>query len=190
MYMYIHGLASQNYSNFSTDVENGAASESAFLVPSVIVQFNLEIRLKALNLWQDKIYWSERKLGIRFDHHDLPDLAGVDCIMLSKDLNAANINIAYSLWSGKNVSRQLTFMDDIAKQYKIQAIRNGVADEQAEAVKQLLMDRHAQLRSWNHSLEDRAEYVSKRAQALVQTASYQLMLCIEEALTQYRYTVA
>jgi hypothetical protein len=171
MYMYIQGLASQNYSKFSEVVEKGAVRNSAFLIPSIFFQVNLEQRLDALNLWHDKIYWSERKLGIRFDHHDNTDAANVDYTLLSKDLNAASINIAYIIWSGKNMSRQLTFMDEIAERYKIQAAKNGVPDGEAESARHLLVERHAQLRSWNQGLEDRAEYMSKRAQALVQTVS-------------------
>jgi hypothetical protein len=186
MYLFIHGLASNNYDRFAASIEGGAANESAFLIPSIIVQFNLEQRSKALNLWQDKIYWNERKLGIRFDHYDDPDLASIDYTTLSKDLNAANINLAYVFWSCKSTVRQLAFMDEVAKRYRIQAVKNGIPDEQAAEVEQLLFDSHAHLRSWNHGLEDRAEYLSKRAQALVQTVSELAQDCINGLLKWYR----
>jgi hypothetical protein len=169
MYMYVHGLASKSYDQFSHLIENGAADESAFLVPSIIIEFNLDRRLNALNLWQDKVYWNERKLGIRFDHHDNPNPASIDYVTLSKDLNAANTNLAYVVWSCRNTARQLTFMDEIAKRYRTQAVKNGMSDEKAAEVENLLLESHAHLRSWNFGLEDRAEYLSKRAQALVQT---------------------
>ncbi|KAH8731933.1 hypothetical protein GQ44DRAFT_698214 [Phaeosphaeriaceae sp. PMI808] len=169
VYLFIHGLAHMNYDRFLYSIENGAVAESAFLIPSLIVQFNLEERLKALNLWQDKIYWNERKLGIRFDHHDNPDPTSVDYNTLSKDLNAANTNLAYVSWSCKNTIRQLDFMDEVANLYRSKAVRNGTSYEQAAEVEKMLLEAHAHLRSWNHGLNDRAEYLSKRSQALVQT---------------------
>lgn len=172
MYIYTHGLASSNYDRFAHIIEHGAAKESAFLIPSIIVQCNLEQRLKALNLWQDKVYWNERKLGIRFDHHDNPDPTSIDYSTLSRDLNAANINLAYVAWSCKNTTRQLEFMDEVSKRYRTQAVRNGIPNQEAAEVQRLLLGTHAHLRAWNNGLEDRADYLSKRAQALVQTVSF------------------
>lgn len=171
MYIFAHGLASNNYERFAHIIEHGAAKESPFLVPSILVQCNLEQRLKALNLWQDKVYWNERKLGIRFDHHDNSDPTSIDYSTLSKDLNAVNINLAYVAWLCKNTARQLQFMDDVAKRYRTQAVKNGISDDAAADVEQLLLQTHAHLRAWNAGLEDRADYLSKRAQALVQTVS-------------------
>ncbi|KAF1833979.1 hypothetical protein BDW02DRAFT_355030 [Decorospora gaudefroyi] len=169
MYIFMHGLASINYDRFSYAIQGGAASATAFLVPSVVVRYNLEQRVKALNLWQDKIYWHERKLGIRFDHHDNPDLANIDFATLSKDLNAANTNLAYIVWSCKSTTRMLDFLDQVAKRYRTQGTANGVSIDEVSEVELLLLEAHAHMRSWNAGLEDRAEYLSKRGQALVQT---------------------
>ncbi|KAH6881705.1 hypothetical protein BKA58DRAFT_6907 [Alternaria rosae] len=169
MYVFMHGLASNNYDRFSNIIQEGASSTSAFLLPSIIVRFNLEQRVKALNLWQDKIYWHERRVGIRFDHHDNPELSSIDFSTLSKDLNAANTNLAYVMWSCKSTTRMLDFLDQIAKRYKQQAIANKISEDDAAEIEQLLVDAHAQMRSWNAGLEDRADYLAKRGQALVQT---------------------
>jgi len=169
MYAYTHGLASINYDRFARIIFKGAASASAFLIPSIIIQLNLEERLRALNSWHDKIYWNERKLGIRFDHHDNPDLASIDYTKLSKDLNAANTDFAYVRWSCKTTVRQLDFLDDVAGRYYMQAVKFGSAEDDAGEIKYLLLETHAQLRSWNAGLDDRAEYLLKRVQALVQT---------------------
>jgi len=171
MYIFMHGLASNNYDRFSNVIQEGASSASAFLIPSIIVRFNLERIVKALNLWQDRIYWHERRVGIRFDHHDNPELSSIDFSTLSKDLNAANINLAYVVWSCKSISRMLDFLDQVAKRYKRQAIAKKIPEDDATEIEQLLLDSHAQMRSWNAGLEDRAEYLSKRGQALVQTVS-------------------
>ena len=177
MYIFMHGLASNNYDRFANVIQKGASSTSAFLLPSIIVRFNLEQRVKALNLWQDKIYWHERRVGIRFDHHDNPELSSIDFSTLSKDLNAANTNLAYAMWSCKSTTRMLDFLDQVAKRYKQQAVANKIPEEDAAEMEQLLVDTHAQMRSWNAGLEDRAEYLSKRGQALVQTVSSIWTLC-------------
>jgi hypothetical protein len=169
MYVFMHGLASINYDRFSYAIQEGAASITTFLIPSIIVRYNLEQRVVSLKLWQDKIYWHERKLGIRFDHHDNPDLASIDFTILSKDLNAANTNLAYIAWSCKSTTRMLDFLDQVAKRYRTQAMNNGFSDDEATEIELLLLDSHAHMRSWNAGLEDRAEYLSKRGQALVQT---------------------
>lgn len=144
---------------------------SAFLVPSIIVRFNLEQRVKALNLWQDKIYWNERRIGIRFDHYDNPELSSIDFSTLSKDLNAVNTNLAFIVLLCKSTTRMLEFLDQVARRYKRQADNNGVPEDESTEIEQLLLDTNSELRSWNVGLEDRAEYVSKRGQALVQTVS-------------------
>jgi hypothetical protein len=190
MYVFMHGLASINYDRFSYAIEEGAASTTAFLIPSIIVRYNLEQRVKALNLWQDKIYWHERKLGIRFDHHDNPDLANIDFTTLSKDLNAANTNLAYIVWSCKSTTRMLDFLDQVAMRYRTQATQNEVPDDEAAEIEILLLDSHAHMRSWNAGLEDRAEYLSKRGQALVQTVSKTTMYNCMTLIYIYRYIVA
>ncbi|KAH7079545.1 hypothetical protein FB567DRAFT_124711 [Paraphoma chrysanthemicola] len=169
MYIFMHGLASANYDRFSYAIQSGAAKDSAFLIPSIMTQFRLEQLSKVLNLWHDKVYWNERKLGIRFDHHDNPDPAGIDYTTLSKDLNAANTNLAYLDWSCKTIARQLDFMDDIAHRFRSQAVKNGTSEDAAADTEHLLLETQAHLRSWNTGLADRAEYLSKRGQALVQT---------------------
>lgn len=171
MHIFMHGLASKNYDHFSQAIEAGASNSTAFLIPSIIVRYNLEQRLNSLNVWQGRVYWYERKVGIRSDHHDNPDLTSIDFTTLSKDLNAANTNLAYVVWSCKSTTRMLDFLDQVAKKYRTQAVKNGMQEEDAAETEQLLLETHAHLRSWNAGLEDRAEYLSKRGQALVQTVS-------------------
>ncbi|CAN9227029.1 unnamed protein product [Alternaria sp. RS040] len=147
------------------------SKEQGYIVPSIIVRFNLEQRVKALNLWQDKIYWNERRIGIRFDHYDNPELSSIDFSMLSKDLNAVNTNLAFIVLLCKSTTRMLEFLDQVARRYKRQADDTGIPEDESTEIEQLLLDTNSELRSWNAGLEDRAEYVSKRGQALVQTVS-------------------
>jgi hypothetical protein len=118
----MHGLASKNYELVSCLIEEGAVNDTAFLIPSIVIQFNLEKRVKALNVWQDETYWNERKLGIGFDHHDNTDSASINYTTLSKDLNATNTNLAYIAWSCKSTARQLAFMDQVATRYREQTL--------------------------------------------------------------------
>lgn len=67
--------------------------------------------------------------------------------------------------------RQLDFLNDIAERYHSQAIKNGISIGEATEVKSLLLETYAQLWSWNAGLDDLAEYLLKRVQALVQTMS-------------------
>jgi hypothetical protein len=154
MYMYIHGLASREFQHFTFLVQRSNTLTSTLLIPSLIVQFNLEEILRALDVWQDKVYVDERKLGVRFDHHDNPDPVGIDYTILSKDLNAANINLAYIVWSCKNTTRQLAFLDEVAERYRAQAGTNGVDDEHAAEVEHVLHDTHANLKSRNDGMMD------------------------------------
>ncbi|KAF2626695.1 hypothetical protein BU25DRAFT_422434 [Macroventuria anomochaeta] len=104
------------------------------------------------------------KLGIRFDDLFKLDPAKLDCGTLSKDLNAANTRLAYAIWACKATARQLDFMDSVAKRYREQAIRQGLSESQA-----IENEAHAHRRAWSKGISDRAEYLSKRGQALVQT---------------------
>jgi hypothetical protein len=57
----------------------------------------------------------------------------------------------------------------VAEKYAAMAVVDGIEKDEAQEIKLLLLETHAHLRSWNHGLEGWAEYLSKRAQALVQT---------------------
>ena len=169
MYVFMHGADSDNYTALSHAIERRAATHTSFLVPSLVIRWNLEQRTESLNHWHDRLYWHERKLGIRFDDLFKPDPAKLDYTTLSKDLNAANTRLAYAIWACKATVRQLDFLDSVAKRYRTQAVRIGLSEADADEVEILLNETHAQLRVWNEGIIDRAEYLSKRGQALVQT---------------------
>jgi hypothetical protein len=169
MYVFMHGADCTNYDSFSRTIEEHAMKETSFLIPSLVIRHNLEQRTESLNHWHGRLYWHERKLGIRFDDLFRPDPAKLDYAMLSKDLNAANTRLAYAIWACKATDKQLDFMDSVARRYRAQAVRQGLPDDQAIQVETLMNEAHAHLRAWNEGILDRAEYLSKRAQALVQT---------------------
>lgn len=172
MYVFMHGLESTNYRLLAQELENGAAAQSNFLIPSLVIHHNLEVRGIALHTWHDRLYKYERTVGIRWDHNDVIDIARIDYTKLSRDLNATTTNLAYCTWSCKTTARLLDFMDDIAERYHTLAIKNAHNRVETEEIKTLLLEKHAFLRSWNQGLEDRAEYLAKRPQALVQTVSW------------------
>ncbi|EMD92193.1 hypothetical protein COCC4DRAFT_130791 [Bipolaris maydis ATCC 48331] len=169
MYIFMHGLATETYDRFARDVEEGAANESAFIIPSMIVQHNLSQLGKVIDRWHDEIYWHERALGIRYDHHDSIDLANLDFTALSRTLNAANTQLAYIAWSCKSTARLLDFLNQVTDRYRQQAMAHGEPEKDIAHIIDLLSGTHEHLRAWNAGLQDRTEYLSKRGQALVQT---------------------
>lgn len=169
MYIFMHGLAGTNLDSFAHAIEAGAANASAFLIPSIIVRYNLEQLGKSLSRWHEQIYQHERTLGIRFDHHDKVDLTKLDFTSLSRNLNAANIHLAYIAWCCKSTARLLEFMDQVTERYRQLARNHNEPEDEILHVTYLLLETHAHLRSWNTGYQDRAEYLSKRGQALVQT---------------------
>jgi hypothetical protein len=169
MYVFMHGANCANYDALSHTIETQAMSESSLLIPSSVIRWNLEQRTELLNHWQDRLYWHEKKLGIRFDDLSKPDPAKLDYVTLSKDLNAANTRLAYATWSCKATARQLDFLDSVAQRYRVQAVRLGLSESEAIDLEATMSQAHAHLRAWNEGILDRAEYLSKRGQALVQT---------------------
>ncbi|USP72805.1 hypothetical protein yc1106_00079 [Curvularia clavata] len=169
MYVFMHGLATYNLDQFMQNIQDGAANASAFLIPSIIVRYNLNLLGKVITRWHDMIYWHERTLGIRFDHHDNVDLASLDFTSLSKNLNAANTQLAYIAWSCRSTARLLDFMDQVTERYRQKALAHNEPEDEVSHITHLLFETHAHLRSWNTGYQDRTEYLSKRGQALVQT---------------------
>lgn len=171
MYIFVHGIDSANHEALSHDFENHALRETSFLIPSSIVRYNLEQRVESLNHWHNRLYWHGRKLGTKFDDPLKSDPAKLDYGTLSKDLNAANARLAYAIWACKATARQLDFMDSAAKRYREQSIRHELPEDQANEIEAMLVETHVHLRVWNKGILDRAEYLSERGQALVQTVT-------------------
>jgi hypothetical protein len=167
----MHGLATGTFDHFAEEILGGIANASAFLVPSVMIRYNLSELGKATARWHDQIYWHERTLGIRYDHHDDIDLANLDFTSLSRNLNGANTQLAYIAWSCKSIARLLAFLDEVVERYRQQAVAHNEPEDEVSQVTNLLLETHARLRAWNIGLQDRTEYLSKRGQALVQTVS-------------------
>lgn len=158
--------------NFFTAVEQSRLTlTTPLLILSVLIRYNLEFRLGALNRAHEDIYSFEKGLGIRYDHPEEVHMGTLDFGHFTKGLNAVTADLAYMAWSGGNTQRQLGFLDGVAEKYKDLALVNGHKEDDAEEVRVLLLESHAHLRCWNMGLEARGEYLSKRAQALVQTVS-------------------
>lgn len=171
MYTFMHGLEHERYRLFSEVLEQGAARTTLFLIPAYLVQFNLVSRQDSLNYWHRRIKDCEKTMGVRDDHPVAVDVTQLNFVELSKRVQSITTNMAYMAWTCTNTTRQIEFLDEVAEQYYLQAIKNGVMEEEASRVRCTLIDTHAHLRSWNTGLQDRAEYLSKRGQSLVQTVS-------------------
>ncbi|KAF2789792.1 hypothetical protein K505DRAFT_89541 [Melanomma pulvis-pyrius CBS 109.77] len=170
MYAFIHGLQSSRIGLFPEWLEQGAARETFFLIPSIILQQNLRRGVESLNVWHDDIYRLESLLGIRHDaSHTTSYPRTMDFTRLSRDLNMITTNLAFYTWDCKTNVRLLNFLDEIARRYRVLAVRNGHKETNAADIERVLLETHEHLRCWNAGLADRVEYLTKRGQALVQS---------------------
>jgi hypothetical protein len=167
----MHGQPGRHGYDFPVWLERGDCRETYFLIPSLMLNSNLEGRLEGLNKWHDQIYQLEVSLGIRHDVNVPHDPTKVDYIGLSKSVNAVTTDLAFFAWQCKTNIRLLKFMDEIASKYRQLAIKNKYDEDEAARVERVLLETHEHLRCWNASLADRVEYLSKRGQALVQIVS-------------------
>ena len=173
MYVFMHGLEGSGIDQVPEWLEEGAARETFFLIPSLILNQNLERSLIFLNKEHDRIYRSELLLGVRNDGPGpAPALAALDFTELSVTLNSITTNLAFVTWQCKTNVRTIDFLDQISKQYRVLAIKNGYGKPNIADVERVLSETHDYLRCWNLSQSDRAEYLSKRGQALVQTVRW------------------
>jgi hypothetical protein len=170
MYVFMHGLEGSGIDQVPEWLENGAARETFFLIPSLILHTNLEKSLAFLNQEHDKIYSLELLLGVRNDGPgSAPALTALDFTELSVTLNYITTNLAFVAWQCKTNVRTIDFLDEIVKQYRVLAIKNGHGKATVADVERVLSKTHDYLRCWNLSQSDRVEYLSQRGQALVQT---------------------
>ncbi|KAF2022481.1 hypothetical protein EK21DRAFT_95678, partial [Setomelanomma holmii] len=79
-------------------------------------------------------------------------------------------------------------MDEIAHQYRVQAVQNSIPEDEAAEVEHTLLDTQAQLRSWNIGFAERAVYLSSRGQALVQTRDSAISLRLAATSTELAET--
>ncbi|CAI6304460.1 unnamed protein product [Periconia digitata] len=170
MDVFLHCRNDFRWGQRITSIERNASElKTPFLIPSLLIRHSISFRLMALDSFHERIYQLERKLNIRYDEHSLIDFMSTNFEMMTKDVNKLSTNLGFHVWAVKSTRRELDFLDGVAEKYYDMAVNNGGDHEEAEAVKCQLLENQAYLRSWNKSIEERAEYLSKRAQALVQT---------------------
>ena len=168
----MHALSSSILSSFEDAILASRLTQTTpFLIPSLLIQFNLDFWLKRLRVAHADIYNCEKLMGTRYDQPGDVDVGTLGIGRISKVLHAVTADLAFMAWVGKNADRQLEFLDGVAEKYADQAVLNGIEQEEADRVKVLLLETHAHLRSWKRGLEEWAEYLSKRAQVCVQTVS-------------------
>ncbi len=180
MYVFMHGLYSDLMERFVDNVCNHSL-ETFFLLPSMLLELNLQGALAAIDLWHENIYEIECKTGVRWDAQE-PSLEDVDLTALTRDINSATTNLAYWASACKTYQSMLDFLDGIARQYHTQATLNGLSGEHAAHVESLLLERHAYLRSWVAGMGRRLEFLSRRGQAQVQTVCHDISMIWDAAL--------
>lgn len=178
MFIFLH---CQHYSNWGKILvairRNSQDLKTPFLIPSLIIRFNLDHQIVDLDFVHEQIYESERSLNIRYDEHSAISLNNTSLFMnmnferMTKSVSRLSTNLGHLAWSVKERKRQLDFLDDVAERYLVIAAKNGFDRAEAEEVKNQLLENQEYLRCWNKNVEERIEYLSKRAQQLVQTVS-------------------
>jgi hypothetical protein len=169
MYVFMHGLESNLMKNLIQNVRNHSHSlETFFLLPSMILELNLQGTLRALSHWHSAVYDIECKTGVRWDAKE-ESLENLDMTALTRDIKSTTTNLAYWASACQTYQSTLDFLDGIAQQYRTQAILNGLSGEHAARVESSLLEQNEYLRSWLTGMERTIEYLSKRGQAQVQT---------------------
>jgi hypothetical protein len=169
MYAFMHCLPERTCESFCTAIEQGSLRQTPFLVPNLIIQFNLDTRLNSLEIYHETIYGLERDLNVRYSNEERGDFREMGFEVLIKEVNRVTTNLAYISFACQGTTRQLSFLDSVAERYHTMALLNDIPELEADEVKRVLLENQAYLRCWNEGLKDRAEYLSKRGQALVQT---------------------
>ena len=145
-----------------------------FLIPSAIIKNHLELRVQSLHETKEDIWQLECRMGVRRDHPVATDPLTVDFDSTTKEINALNAGLAWTLHSCRRTEQILDFMDTMSLRHATQAALNNVSAAEVAEVQLSMQGSHAYLRSWNKGIEDRVEYLTKRLQALSQSVSSML----------------
>lgn len=148
-----------------------------FLIPSAIVKHHLGIRVKSLNEKKEQIWQLECRMGVRRDHPVTVDPLTIDLVDTTRQINALNAELAWTLHSCRRTEEILNFMDSLASRYATQAAANKVSATEVADVKRIMQNSHTYLHSWNRGVADRVNYLMKRLQALSQSVSLMLLHC-------------
>jgi hypothetical protein len=142
-----------------------------FLIPSAFIKNHLELRVQSLHETKEDIWQLECRMGVRRDHPVATDPLTVDFDNTTKEINALNAGLAWTLHSCRRTQHLLDFMDSVSLRYAMQAAANNVSAVEVAEVQLSMQGSHAYLRSWNQGIVDRVDYLTKRLQALSQSVS-------------------
>jgi hypothetical protein len=149
---------------------------SPFLIPSSFVKHHLETRVQSLSAMKENIFQLELRMGVRHDHVGTANPLTMDLDDTTRQINKLNADLEWTMYSCKWVEQLLNFMDSVARRYATQAEVNNVSAGEVADVQRAMQDSHAFLRSWNRGIIDRADYLTKRLQALSQSVSFTFSL--------------
>lgn len=172
MYIFLHTYEAGRSFSKGISISNFGASEwSPFLLPSAMTKVNLDARVKSLDGMLGEIYNLECQLSVRTEHAADVDLRKLDFTALSREINALNGRLAWTMHSLKQTKRLLAFMDTVAECYRTKALANDFDENETSVGERSLLSSHAYLRSWNQGLLDRTEYLVSRLSLLSQSVS-------------------
>ncbi|KAF3000720.1 hypothetical protein E8E13_003248 [Curvularia kusanoi] len=171
MYIFLQTEAGNSESVLhAIDMSRFASKDhTPFLIPSAIVKHHLEVRVEALSDKKEDIWQLECKMGVRRDHPVIANPLTVDLEDTTRQINALNANLAWTLHSCRRTEEILNFMDSMVSRYATQAAANNVSATEIADVKRIMQNSHTYLHSWNRGVADRVDYLTKRLQALSQS---------------------
>lgn len=144
--------------------------KSFLSIPARVIEARIERAVDGLNQCHERIYHAERQTRVRVDDR-LDGVASVDLAELTKSVNFAVSNIAWQVWNIESLIRTLDFMDDIVVEWAEKARAHKYHEDEIARETNLLRRKHQYLRSVLTGLTGRTQYLSKRADAQVQTVS-------------------
>ncbi|KAF1954165.1 hypothetical protein CC80DRAFT_550621 [Byssothecium circinans] len=146
MYIFMHCLDEPACANFLAAIENGTTFPNPFLVPALIIQFNLEAHLFYVDHYLDRIYMLELQLRICQNRKRNAAFMDMEFNEMTKDLYQVISKLASVVTACSTTQRQCAFLDDVAVSYYRMAMENGFEEGEAREVKDMLIDNLAQLR--------------------------------------------
>ncbi|KAF7590823.1 hypothetical protein BBP40_002346 [Aspergillus hancockii] len=170
-YVFLHGIRTPLMERFIRRVQgpNPIPLNTFWSIPSILIELYLQRTLDSLNEQHDNIFVIERATRVRWDSDRYASLEDIDLVKLTRDINFTTTHLAHQDMSFKTYRPMLEFLDECVKRYSALAVVNGDSKERVARVESTVLEKQDYLRSWIDGMHRRAEYLSQRGQALVET---------------------
>jgi hypothetical protein len=135
----------------------------------MLLEVSIEKMCLRIDMHHEEIFNLESSTGVRWDRSQMAVSDDIDLTKLIRDINSVTTNLVHMSWFCSTYLSMLSFLDDIANQYREKVILNEESVDDATSTESLLFDKHKYLRCWLVGMEGRVKYLSQRARAQFQT---------------------